>query len=169
MFVPKNNFDEFRPMVFSVEVAFTTNAAAVVPDGAKAEGSVAINDYPFIFDLVTHQIVQPTNLNNSVQIEQNGLYRIDWSLYNQERFFQGTPPMADAYFGSVRHGIWNKLKSPLALEKNKTINVELLNVQEKTREYTVQVLFHGVEDRRTEEQKQRDRELYARFTAQQAI
>lgn len=133
---------------------FTVDVVVPWEAGEKGSGSEAINDKPFIITHLTHQIVATVDLAESVQIVQHGLYRIDFSLYQQERFWQGSPPMADAAYGSIRHGIWDKFDVPLALEKNRTLNVEIYNVQDQIlhEDYTVQVQFHGFEDLRTREQ-----------------
>jgi len=138
------NFKDFRPMMFStlVEVG---NA-----DGDIGKNAVSINDRPFILKQVTHQITAPIFFDavNGYDERQHGFYTLDWSLYNQDRYWQGDPPMADAAFGSVRTGIWIPLSSPIALEKSRTLNVSIGNVGVRYAPYKVQVIFHGVEDYR---------------------
>lgn len=133
---------------------FDTIVEVELADGATGKNAVPINDKPFVLEKVTHQIMGPFvfDATHGYAEEQNGLYTIDWSLYNQDRYWQGDPPMADAAFGSVRHGIWIPLAAPIALEKNRTINVVVGNVGLKLRDYKVQVLFHGVEDYRKRDQ-----------------
>lgn len=148
------DFKNFRKIMFTVDVEVPWQA------GEKGRGSEAINDKPYIITYLTHQIIHTVDLAESVQIVQHGLYRIDFSLYQQERFWQGTPPMADAAYGSIRHGIWKKFEVPVALEKNRTLNVEITNVQDQIvhAAYEVQVQFHGFEDLRTEDQIRADSE-----------
>lgn len=143
------NFKYYRPMIF------TTLVEVPQEDGATGKNAVPINDKPFIMRKVTHQIMSPFDFTapyDTYAANQSGLYTIDWSLYNQDRYWQGDPPMADAAFGSVRHGIWIPLESPLILEKNKTINVVIGNVGLKRTDYKVQIQFHGVEDYRLRDQ-----------------
>ncbi len=142
------NFKDFRPMIFDTFVEMEKE------DGYVGKNAVPINDKPFILEMVTHQITKPIVFDAvyGYAEEQNGLYTIDWSLYNQDRYWQGDPPMADAAFGSVRHGIWIPLRAPIALEKNRTINVAVGNVGLKRTDYQVQILFHGVEDYRKRDQ-----------------
>jgi hypothetical protein len=59
--------------------------------------------------------------------------------------------MADAAFGSIRHGVWQKLRSPIPCESNRSISVEIQNAQLKLANFTVQVQFHGLEDWRPPE------------------
>lgn len=133
---------------------FTVDVVVPWAAGGKGSGSEAINDKPYIITHLTHQIIKTVDLSESVEIVQHGLYRIDFSLYQQERFWQGSPPMADAAYGSVRHGVWQKFPVPVALEKNRTLNVDIYNVQDQIvhADYEVQVQFHGFEDLRTKEQ-----------------
>jgi len=143
------NFKDFRPMIFS------TIAEVGLDDGKVGKATAQINDKPFILEMVTHQKMGPVTYTATEGYEefQDGLYTIDWSLYNQDRYWQGVPPMADAAFGSARTGIWIPLRAPIALEKSRTINVAVQNVGAKIANYKVMVLFHGVEDYRP-----RDRE-----------
>ena len=134
-------------MIFSIDVLMGNKK------GDKGANSVSINDKPFIIKFLTHQIIDPVIPDNtdpnSVQQQQDGLYRIDFSLYQQERYWQGTPPMADAAYGSVRHGIWNQLCVPLAIEKNRTLNVDVTNEMDRDvskDKYTIHIQFHGLED-----------------------
>lgn len=143
----KFNFQDFEPQIFTVDVRFEHTR------GSGGENSVSTNDRPFIIQKITHQLVNPqpdaTNPDVSIQALQDGLYRINWSLYNQKRYFQGPVPMADAAFGSVRHGVWIPLPVPVAIEKNRTLKVNITNELERdpaVRAYTVQVQFHGLED-----------------------
>ena len=111
--------------------------------GDRGQGQIAINDRPYIVQKITHQMILTATVP-----DQDGLYRIDWSLYQQRRFWKGSVPLADSAFGSVRHGIWQPLTSPLFLEANKTLHVTVENAATRTDPYVVQVLFHGVEDLR---------------------
>ena len=120
------DYKNYKPMIFTVDVYFGNEI------GNHGENDVSINDRPFIIQEVHHQLINPIDdIANppvtSVQEMQDGLYRINWSLFNQRRFFQGPVPMADAAFGSIRHGRWIPLKVPVALEGNKTLNVEITN------------------------------------------
>lgn len=149
------NFKWFRPMIF------TTECEVGNADGETGKNGVPINNRPFILKKVTHQVIKPVDfpngfdptVNTNYAAFQHGLYTIDWSLYNRDRYWQGTnPPMADAAFGSVRTGIWIPLEAPLTVPKNETINVVVGNVGLKRSDYTVQIQFHGVEDYREYDQ-----------------
>ena len=154
------DFQDFQPMIFSVDI--TTGTLA----GSSGENSVAVNDRPFIIKEIHHQIINPVRQINdppdtSVQVMQDGLYRINWSLYNQRRYFQGAVPLADTAFGSVRHGVWIPLPVPIPIDKNRTINVEVTNAIDRAdplvKSYFFHVEFHGLEDLRGV--TRRDREV----------
>jgi hypothetical protein len=136
---------KYIPMEFPIDIQLR----AVV--GATAKGSVALNNRPFVLQKIKHQIIivpfdpATQNLFNL----QHGLYRIDWSIHETARFWKGTaPPMADTY-GSVRHGIWDELPAPLAIDGNDTIYCQLTSEFAAGAPpgtlYTVQVKFCGVE------------------------
>lgn len=149
----KFDFEDFQPMIFTVDVRFGQTK------GDQGTGSVSINDRPFIIQKITHQLINPTrdgtDPNMSVQALQDGLYRINWSLYNQVRYFQGPVPMADTAFGSIRHGIFYDLPVPVALEKNRTLNVEVTNEVDRdplVKAYQLHIEFQGIEDLRQQTQ-----------------
>lgn len=136
---------EYDPIQFPITIELG-NAV-----GDSETGQINCRDNPFIVEFLTHQIVSPYDVTatgfqyNEIQ---HGLYTINWSLYNQDRYWAGDPPMADAAYGSVRHGIWIPFRAPLALEANRTIEVELTNMALQRTDYKVQVIFHGIEDKR---------------------
>ncbi|NIO08877.1 MAG: hypothetical protein GTO40_13025, partial [Deltaproteobacteria bacterium] len=102
--------------------------------GDEGRGQVSINDRPFILEWITHQIV-PAELDQSQNVSgwfyQDGLYQLDWSLYEQARFWKGVPPMADAGFGSIRDGTWKKLPAPVSLPGNETLHCRIINRVER--------------------------------------
>lgn len=133
---------QFIPMQFIVDVR--------VPEtlGGEARGQIAINDRPFILQMISHQII-PSLIQGDHDVTgwwyQDGIYRLDWSLYEQARFWKGVPPMADAGFGSVRHGNWIKLPAPVSLSGNQTLHVRIINQVARQEGYFVQTIFHGIQ------------------------
>lgn len=128
---------KYIPMIFGVDVLVGLN------NGDTQAGQISINDKPFILRGIRHQIIQ-----GGVPIpflQQDGLYRIDWSLYEQLRFWKGATPFADVAFGSVRHGIWRDLDAPVSLPGNETLHVEIQNGIGRPAPFQVQVLFCGIQ------------------------
>jgi len=130
---------DLRPQIFSIDIEVGKEK------GQEGRGQIAINDRPYLIKRITHQIVS-TDPNVSVQESQDGLYRIDWSLYEQVRFWKGSPPMADAAYGSIRHGVWRDLMVPVPLSGNQTLHVYITNEATRTENFIVNVQFHGAED-----------------------
>lgn len=132
----------FVPMEFVIDVD--------VPQafGGDGRGEVSINDRPFVLEWLSHQII-PAELNANQDVTgwfyQDGLYSLDWSLYEQARFWKGVPPMADAAYGSIRTGIWKKLPAPVSLTGNETLNVIIRNRVARQEDFQVQVIFHGIQ------------------------
>ena len=133
---------QFVPMQFVVDVSIDG------ADGSEGRGQVAINDRPFILQYITHQII-PGALNGADDVTgwlyQDGLYRLDWSLYEQARFWKGVPPMADAAYGSIRDGNWIRFPAPVSLPGNETLHVTIRNEVERQEPWYVQVIFHGIQ------------------------
>jgi hypothetical protein len=139
------------PMLLSVNVEVPATF------GALGQGSVALNDRPFILTGVRHQIltyrnpaaVPPVLADNfHPWFFQDGFYTLDWSLYEQARYWKGAPPMADVAFGSVKTGIWIPLPAPVSMPGNDTLNVNIRNMVDRTaycQKFTVNVIFDGVQ------------------------
>jgi hypothetical protein len=136
------------PMAFPVQVEIREQQAGVnVQPGDQGRGQVAINDRTFLLRYITHQIIARTPDQNIYQ-QQDGLYRIDWSEYEQVRFYKGSIPMADIMFGSVRDGNWIWLPAPVTLPGNQTLHVNVINEAIRTiPQMEIQVIFHGLQHR----------------------
>lgn len=138
---------QWIPMIFVVDVEINEREPGVfLQPGDSGKGQVAINDRPFLLRQITHQIISRTP-NENIYQQQDGIYRIDWSEYEQVRFYKGAIPMADAIYGSVRDGNWIWLKSPVTLPGNQTLHVTVINeaVRNLVYKMTVQVAFHGLQ------------------------
>lgn len=131
------DFTNYRDMKYNVDIEIGANA------GDEDTGQIAINDRPFIIQRITHQIVDagvPFFL-----LLQDGLYRIDWSLYETKRFWKGSMPAALAAYGNARTGIWLDLPSPVSVVGNETIHVAVQNMVNRGEPITVHVEFQGIE------------------------
>lgn len=133
---------DYVPMQFVVDVQVEDT------NGAEGRGQVAINDRPFILQSIRHQII-PAAISEAADVTgwayQDGLYRLDWSLYEQARFWKGVPPMADAAYGSIRDGNWLPLRAPVSLPGNETLHVTIRNAVARQAAFTVQVIFDGIQ------------------------
>lgn len=129
---------DFIPMKFSVDVTLEKEI------GSVGKGQVQINDRPFVLKKITHQIIAHTP-NQNVYQQQDGLYRIDWSEYEQVRFWKGSIPMADAAYGSIRDGHWIPLDAPVTLPGGQTLHVQILNEANRDEKIQVQIIFHGIQ------------------------
>lgn len=129
---------DFVPMKFTVDVEIE---AAI---GSLGRGQVQINDRPFVLKKITHQIIAHEP-NQNVYQQQDGLYRIDWSEYEQVRFWKGSIPLADAAYGSIRDGRWQPLDAPVTLPGGQTLHVQILNEAARLEKFQVQVIFHGIQ------------------------
>lgn len=142
------------PMKFTVdiEIRATEPNTPLVP-GDNGKGQVSINDRPFLLRQITHQIIARTPDQNIYQ-QQDGIYRIDWSEYEQVRFYKGAIPMADIAYGSVRDGNWIWLKAPVTLPGNQTLHAVIVNEAfrpapppDEFATMSFQVIFHGLQAR----------------------
>ena len=113
--------------------------------GDDVDGVVTVSQRPFLLLYLKHQIVTDANLAPLPPV-QDGLYRIDFSIEETQRFHTGPTPMADS-FGSIRHGIWDRFSPPHKCEPNETLNVTITNafLRAAGADYQVQIQFEGYE------------------------
>lgn len=134
----KELFKAYRPKQYTVEVEIGPN------DGDQKTGSITVSTRPIVVRYIKHQIVKDGGFPN--RPVQDGLYRVDWSIAETQRYFAGPPPMADAAFGTVRTGIWKPLDPPLEIRDTLAISVRVINAWgPRTAPFTVQVIFEGYE------------------------
>lgn len=138
--------NDYIPMQFSVDVEVRERSpGANLVAGDNGKGQVAINDRQFILRQITHQIKVATP-GIDINIAQDGLYRLDWSEYEQVRYYKGAIPLADTAYGSIRDGNWIWLKAPVILPGNQTLHVVIINEAPRAQAtMTVQVIFHGLQ------------------------
>lgn len=141
--MPEDEGVILRPMQYPIDVVIG-EPGIPTQVGATGRGSVALTDRVFSFQLITHQIVEDGRA--PALPVQDGLYRIDWSVYEQTRFYKGAVPMADAAHGSVRAGHWIPLRAPVTVDGNETLHVKVINeFGPRPAPFTVHIIFHGVE------------------------
>lgn len=114
--------------------------------GKIGTASIATNDRPFMLTAIRHEVIW-SGVDDDLTMAQDGLYSIDWSLYETDRFFKGSKPMANAAFGSPRYGNWKDFPVPIPLSKSQTLYAAVQNLRRTDRleDWIVQVIFSGVE------------------------
>ena len=111
-----------------------------------AVGSIIVDTRPIVVTYIKHEIVDDNNF--PFRTNNDGLYRIDWSISEHTRFYSGggAVPMADAMYGTARTGVFIPLDPPIAIRDTLVINVKVINAWgPRVGDFRVQVLFHGYE------------------------
>lgn len=151
---------KFRPQEFVVDVTLPRNR------GDWVDASVSLNDRFFVLQMIRHIITYdysyathrlgyaapPAELRSW---KQDGLYRLDWSVFNQLRFFKGSVPCA-LELGSAETGIWVPLSAPVVLPPSQTLNLRVTNLVDRIGDggpppigkdmgIDIQIVFSGVE------------------------
>jgi hypothetical protein len=139
----------YRPQHFVIDIP------GIGPNlGDFQEGSISLNDRVFILQRITHAIVAWSDWTahpvgwGIAAYNQDSMYRLDWSINNQQRFWKGTlPPLAMIAHGSAQAGYWLDLPAPVALNGLETIHLKVINAILRTagQLFTVQTIFHGLE------------------------
>jgi len=132
----------WRPMFYPVEISVP------VALGQSGTGSVNLNNQPFIFTKLTHQIVGPTADSQSGLV-QDGMYDIEFK--DQQSNYQKDPVMADQIAGSVIAGYQTDLPFPIPFAGNRTVTFRVTNrvlrvLVPEADYYTVALTMHGVAD-----------------------
>ena len=133
---------KWRPLWYPCEIE--------VPVGLGGVGtnSVNLNNQPFIFCKLTHQVVGDTSSGNS-GLFQDGMYTIE--MKDQQSNYQSGPVMANQVAGSVQSGYQTDLPFPIPFAGNRTITFRIENRVARTLVpeadyFTVALVLHGVAD-----------------------
>jgi len=130
-------FKRYRPKLYTVELQIGPNS------GDNVTGSITVSTRPFVLRNLKHQIINDGLA--PIPVVQDGLYKIDWSISEVNRFFAGPAPMAD-FYGSVRTGEWRDFDPPLEIRETLVISVRVINVLgPRPFPITVQIGFDGYE------------------------
>lgn len=118
----------------------------VVANG-EVEGSIVLNNQPFIIDRLTHSVVGDTHDPLTSGLADDGQYFIDWR--DQISQYQNTPLLAKAAYGTEHFPI--PLSVPLAYAGNVVLTFRVRNAYTRilTPEadtFQVQIAIHGVAD-----------------------
>lgn len=136
--MPENNKGpKFFPKSYPVDINVGLN------EGDQAGGTVKL-DRDFVLTGIRHQIIDDGS-GAAAPAVQDGAYRLDWSEQNTRRFYKGAIPMADAAWGSVRHGIWKDLDAPIKFSIHVTLETIIVNTFTRSNPWKVQVIFVGLE------------------------
>jgi hypothetical protein len=133
----------YRPLYYGVTIAVGVDA------GAIGRGSISINNMPYIWTHLTHQIVGNTNDYATLGLAQDGQYMI--AFKDEQANYQNGPICADMMFGSVRSGYINPLSYPIPFAGNKTLTFEITNLYTRVFDpvapkFNVMLAMHGVAD-----------------------
>jgi len=133
-----DEFKRYRPKSYTVEVQIGPNA------GDAITGSVTVSTRPFVLRSVKHAILNDGTTAPTTAPIQDGLYKLDWSISESQRFYVGPPPLA-LFYGSVTSGIWEKLDPPLEIRETLVISCKVINAWTRANPFTVQICFDGYE------------------------
>jgi hypothetical protein len=136
---------QWRPMFYAIRIEVPN-----VIDRSE-EGSITINNQPYIWKLLTHQIVGNTGDPEASGLYQDGQYDIE---FRDEQSNYGNAPLpADASFGSVRSGYVIPFQYPISFAGAKTLTFRITNRVTRILSPTpaedtfkVAIVMHGIAD-----------------------
>lgn len=136
--MPNSNQDDFNYAEWEGS-QYPVNVDLPANNGDRVTGSVVTREREFILHKIKHCVIG----DEGDDPEQ---YSLNWSIQNDKRFWKGdSPPMA-RMFGSVHHGVWTPLGSPVKLPPKSTLYVELQNRYVPDGDpKQIQVIFEGLE------------------------
>lgn len=118
-----NRFDAdpgpWRPMYYPVELDIPVEA------GGSEEGSVTINNQPFIWQFIGHQIMGNTGDPLASGLFQDGQYEI--TMKDEQSNYQSAPIAASASIGSGAFGFMIFLPLPIPYPGTKTLTFRVTN------------------------------------------
>lgn len=108
----------WRPLYYPVEISVP------VGDGGLGRGSVTLNNQPFIWTQLAHQIIGAT-MDSQSGLYQDGMYTIEFK--DEQSVYQKDPVMAELIAGSVRSGYQQLLPLPIPFAGQRTISFTIQN------------------------------------------
>ena len=135
----------WRPMYYPVQIPVPLEA------GGSEVGSVTINNQPFIWLFLGHQI-----MGNTADPETSGLYQdgqYDIEMKDEQSNYQHAPIAAGASFGGAQFGYMVELPLPICYPGAKTLTFRVTNrytrilTPEPTEPiFNLQIVIGGVAD-----------------------
>jgi len=137
------DFNQYKPMWYGVEID-----VPVLLNG-RGQGSISINNQPFLLYRITHAIIGPTFDWQTTGWYQDDQYSIEFRDENSN--YQNIPIMSAMMFGSAREGRYMDFAIPLAYSGNKTLSFTVTNrylrvLTPLADYYRVGITVHGVAD-----------------------
>lgn len=135
------DFARYRPMWYGVEIDVQ------VADNGRGEGSIQINNQPFLLYRITHMIVGASWDWLTTGLEQDGQYTIEFRDENSN--YQNIPMNAPLLYGP-----WDQpldFAIPLAYSGNRSLHFRVINRHTRTLTpdadyFKVAIGLHGVAD-----------------------
>ena len=109
----------WRPMSYPVTIDVPTEA------GGSESGSVTLNNQPFIFTDIGHQIMGNTGDPETSGLYQDGQYYVEWR--DEQSNYMSAPVAASAAFGGGAFGYNIPLSLPIAYPGTKTLTFRITN------------------------------------------
>jgi len=137
------DFNQYKPMWYGVEIDVP------VADNGVGEGSINLNNQPFLMYRLTHAIIGATYDWLTTGREQDDQYTIEFRDENSN--YQNIPIMAALLYGSAREGRYVDFAIPLAYSGNRTIHFRVINrhtrvLTPSSDYFKVGIAVHGVAD-----------------------
>ncbi len=152
----KYDFDPgpWRPLHYGVEIDVGLSV------GAIGQGTIKLNNQPFILTRITHEIVGLYHEDMwSNWLENDGQYTVEWKDENSN--YQNQPIFADIMWGRIKLGSQLDLPFPIPYSGNKTLTFKVENRRLRTPTFPlplptyfrVALCAHGVADWGTVQQR----------------
>lgn len=109
----------WRPMYYTVTIPVGVEA------NQSEEGSISLQNQPFIMTAISHQIIGNTGDPETSGLYQDGQYSI--SVKDEQSNYQNQPLPAAAAFGGPSTGYTIELPLPIAYPGSKTLTFRIVN------------------------------------------
>ena len=123
-----NQFDmdpgKWRPLYYQ------TFIDVQVEEGGIGRGSITLNNMPFIFTRLGHQVVGNIADPETSGLYDDGMYTIEFK--DEQSNYYKDPILAEPAFGSVNKGFLADLAFPIPYAGNRTINFRIENLVTRT-------------------------------------
>jgi len=109
----------WRPMFYPIEILVPITASE------SESGSITINNQPFIWQTLGHQIIGNTGDPEASGLYQDGQYDLEFK--DEQSNYQSAPVAASAAFGGGAFGFIIPFPFPIPYQGSKTITFRITN------------------------------------------
>lgn len=138
---------KYTERFYATSIELPAVPGGTVPAGVRNDGSITLQNRPFIAKRVRTAIIGPNQIVGGLagidDVFQDGQYFISWKTQN--RNFMNQPILVAASFQDVAGQKGQEFIAPMPLDPKDVLEITLVNAIVRQFGINIQVVFEGVE------------------------